>query len=85
MKRLILTSLVAFLSLILLMQACTEQLKQFGTSIQAGAVLFQDFITKVLKIPNLAELIATGGVIRRITRTLAAYLRRAVPAPSAAR
>ena len=37
-----------------------EQLKQFGTSIQAGAVLFQDFITKVLKIPNLAELIANG-------------------------
>ncbi len=37
-----------------------EQLKQFGTSIQAGAVLFQDFITKTLKIPNLAELIANG-------------------------
>ncbi len=40
--------------------AINEQLKQFGTSIQSGAVLFQDFITKTLKIPNLAELIASG-------------------------
>lgn len=34
-------------------------LKQFGTSIQAGAILFQDFITKVLKMPNLSELLTT--------------------------
>ncbi|BBO74410.1 hypothetical protein DSCW_18270 [Desulfosarcina widdelii] len=40
--------------------AINEQLKQFGISIQAVAVLFQDFITKTLKIPNLAEMIANG-------------------------
>jgi uncharacterized protein len=37
-----------------------ENLKQFGISIQSAAVLFQDFITKTLKIPNLAQLIADG-------------------------
>lgn len=35
-------------------------LRQHGTSLQSGAVLLQDFITKVLKIPNLAELIMAG-------------------------
>jgi phage-related protein (TIGR01555 family) len=30
-------------------------LKQFGTAIQSGAVLFQDFISNVLKIPDLEE------------------------------
>jgi hypothetical protein len=40
--------------------AINENLKQFGVSIQSAAVLFQDFITKTLKIPNLAQLIADG-------------------------
>jgi len=34
-----------------------QALKQYGTSIQAGALLFQDFISKVLKMPNLSELL----------------------------
>ncbi len=40
--------------------AINQNLKQFGISIQSAAVLFQDFITKTLKIPNLAQLIADG-------------------------
>jgi len=32
-------------------------LKQYGTSIQAGAILFQDFITKILKLPDLGDLL----------------------------
>ena len=35
-----------------------ETLKQHGTSMQSGVVLMQDFITKVLKIPNLADILA---------------------------
>jgi phage-related protein (TIGR01555 family) len=38
-----------------------QNLKQFGVSVQSVAVLFQDFITKTLKIPNLAQLIADGA------------------------
>lgn len=38
-----------------------DALKHHGTSVQAGAILFQDFITKVLKIPNLAQLIADNN------------------------
>jgi len=34
-------------------------LKQFGSCIQSGAILFQDFISKVLKLPNLADLLTT--------------------------
>ena len=34
-----------------------DDLRHYGISLQSGAVLFQDFITKVLKIPNLSELI----------------------------
>ena len=41
--------------------AANQALKHFGTSLQAGAVLFQDFITKVLKIPNLAQMISDGN------------------------
>ena len=37
-----------------------QNLKQFGISVQSAAVLFQDFITKTLKIPNLAQMIADG-------------------------
>lgn len=33
-------------------------LQQAGTSLQSGAQLLQDFVTKILKIPNLADLIA---------------------------
>ena len=40
--------------------AINENLKQFGISVQSAAILFQDFITKTLKIPNLAQLIADG-------------------------
>ena len=40
--------------------AINQNLKQFGISVQSAAVLFQDFITKTLKIPNLAQLIADG-------------------------
>lgn len=36
-----------------------KTLKQYGTSIQSGAILFQDFISKVLKLPNLSELLMT--------------------------
>lgn len=34
-----------------------RELKNYGTSMQSVAVLFQDFITKVLKIDNLANLL----------------------------
>lgn len=37
-----------------------ETFKQYGVSIRAGSVLMMDFITKVLKIPNLTELIMSG-------------------------
>ncbi len=53
--------------------AVNEALKHHGTSVQAGAILFQDFITKVLKIPNLANLIADGE-----ETTLMARIRYAV-------
>ncbi|MGA1876445.1 MAG: anti-CBASS protein Acb1 family protein [bacterium] len=41
------------------LQPINEEVKRFGTSLQGGAVLFQDFITKVLKLPNLADLLQT--------------------------
>lgn len=44
-----------------ILQPIDEELKRHGVSIQSGAVLMQDFITKVLKIPNLTELIAAGN------------------------
>lgn len=34
-----------------------QTLKQYGSGIQSGAVLFQDFISKVLKLPNFVELL----------------------------
>jgi len=34
-----------------------ETFKQYGVSVRAGSVLMMDFITKVLKIPNLTELL----------------------------
>jgi phage-related protein (TIGR01555 family) len=39
-----------------------EALKFHGTSLQSGSVLLQDFVTKVLKIPNFAELIMAGDI-----------------------
>lgn len=45
-----------------------DSLKNHGTSVQAGSVLFQDFITKVLKIPNLAQLIADNNESTILTR-----------------
>lgn len=38
--------------------AINEELKRHGTSVQSGAILMQDFITKALKLPNLAELLS---------------------------
>lgn len=40
-----------------LMVGINETFKQYGTTVKAGSILMIDFITKVLKIPNLAELI----------------------------
>ena len=34
-----------------------QALSHYGISLQAGAILFQDFITKVLKLPNLADIL----------------------------
>lgn len=34
----------------------SQTLKHYGTSIQSGALLFQDFISKTLKMPNLIDL-----------------------------
>ena len=46
-----------------------QELKRYGVSIQSGSLLFQDFITKVLKVPNLAELLAdTEGQTALLTR-----------------
>ncbi len=42
------------------LQPIDEELKRYGTSIQSGAILMQDFVTKVLKIPNLTDLLAAG-------------------------
>jgi phage-related protein (TIGR01555 family) len=39
--------------------ALEDALKNFGVSFRSLAILMQDFITKVLKIPNLAELLST--------------------------
>lgn len=39
------------------LNSINNSLKHYGTSIQSGAILFQDFINKVLKIPNLADLL----------------------------
>ena len=36
-------------------------INQCGVSLQSGAQLMQDFVTKVLKLPNLVELIATDN------------------------
>lgn len=40
-----------------IMVGINETFKQYGTTVKAGSILMIDFITKVLKIPNLAELI----------------------------
>ena len=34
-------------------------LKQYGISLQSAAVLFQDFIAKILKLPNLVDLLSS--------------------------
>lgn len=39
------------------LNSINESFQHYGLSLRAGAVLFQDFITKVLKIPNLADLL----------------------------
>jgi len=40
-----------------ILNVINQTLKEYGTSIQSGAILFQDFISKVLKIPNLVDLL----------------------------
>jgi len=42
-----------------ILQPINEELKRFGTSVQSGAILMQDFVTKVLKLPNITELLST--------------------------
>lgn len=37
--------------------AIQETLKQYASAMSSGATLFQDFVTKVLKMPNLTELV----------------------------
>lgn len=51
-----------------------DELRRFGVAIQAGSVLFQDFITKVLSIPNLVELLERdpGAVQTRLREALIA-------------
>jgi phage-related protein (TIGR01555 family) len=39
--------------------ALEDALKNFGVTTRSAAILMQDFITKVLKIPNLADLLST--------------------------
>lgn len=39
------------------LNSINQTLKHYGTSIQSGALLFQDFISKILKMPNLADLL----------------------------
>jgi len=52
------------------LQSINEELRRHGVSIQSGAILFQDFITKALKLPNLAELLGTiEGQTALMTRT----------------
>ena len=46
-------------------------LKNFGTSIHAGAVLVQDFITKVLKIEDLGELLGTEDGVNKLNDRIA--------------
>jgi hypothetical protein len=41
------------------LQGINLALKHYGISLQSAAVLFQDFISKVLKIPNLADLLSS--------------------------
>jgi len=41
------------------LNSINQALKQYGTSMQSGALLFQDFISKVLKMPNLGDLLSS--------------------------
>ena len=40
-----------------ILNSINQALKQYGTSMQSGALLFQDFISKILKMPNLGDLL----------------------------
>lgn len=40
--------------------AILDSLKQYASCMDNGATLFQDFVTKVLKLPNLMELVQRG-------------------------
>lgn len=44
----------------------SESLKRYGTSMQAGGTLIQDFVTKVLKLPNLADLLSTEEGVKQL-------------------
>lgn len=48
------------------LNSMNQALKQYGTSIQAGALLFQDFISKTLKMPNLGDLLQSEDGIRAL-------------------
>lgn len=53
-----------------------DEIRRFGIAVQSGAVLFQDFITKVLKIPNLVELLERdpAAVQTRVNEALVALV-----------
>ena len=46
--------------------ATGEPLKRFGTSMQAGGTLIQDFITKVLKMEGLGDLLGTDEGVKKL-------------------
>ena len=48
------------------LNSINQALKQYGTSIQSGALLFQDFISKTLKMPNLADLLSSDDGLRAL-------------------
>ena len=48
------------------LQGINLSLKQYGISLQSAAVLFQDFISKVLKLPNLAELLSSDEGVQAL-------------------
>jgi phage-related protein (TIGR01555 family) len=53
-----------------ILNAINQTLKQYGTSIQSGALLFQDFISKVLKMPNLSELLQSDEGIQALDKRI---------------
>lgn len=55
------------------LQPINQELKRFGVSVQSGADLLQDFVLRILKMRNLAEMIAAGKddlIIKRMQAAL---------------